>query len=439
MSGFFIFGGALFFIGIVSALTNLKNFARRRRVRAIPTSSISQSTGGLVEIKGYIVAGEKGLVEAPISERQVVWARVTVQQAHSSGGGDGAVPTTSWTTVLQEITGGPFFVDDGSGEVARILPSGANVILDAKSVAESGTFYDASPGFEAFLLSHDLSSKNFFGFNKTLSLREELLTPGDTLYALGPSRREPGPPASEGSDLAAPSQLVMYADPGAHGELILTNKSEKQLAARLTRQFVFGLACMGAGALLFAAGVLIRINTHQAQPGALAEQQAQSDLMALQQDGRFTGDLSSLTSDARSTGTDTAAVKSDAALGTGCPVVSIVKFDDGTVGIDADTVRVDLQTLTIDIGTAGQDVAALKTDLANLGASHRPATPGAASAIAAASRAVQQAVREANREIDQVNADVAQASSTVNRMATGSCPSDRPGRAPVPISHLPGK
>jgi hypothetical protein len=56
-----------------------------------------------------------------------------------------------------------------------------------------------------------LSSKGFFGFNKTLSFYEELLTPGDALYARGPSRREQGKPNSEGSGPAPLGQLVMYA------------------------------------------------------------------------------------------------------------------------------------------------------------------------------------------------------------------------------------
>jgi hypothetical protein len=390
-----------------------------------------------IPIKGHIVPSEKGLVEAPISERQAVKARVTAEQAHTSG--SGGASTTSWTTVLEEITGGPFFVDDNSGEVARILPSGANVVLDNKSVAKSGTFYNASPRFEDFLQSHGLSSKNFFGLNKTLSLREELLTPGDTLYALGPSRREPGPPASEDSDMAAPGQLVMYADPGTHDELILTNKSEKQLAARLTRRFVFRVACMGAGALLFAAGVLIRNNTHQAQPGTLAQQQAQSDLATLRHGDNFASDLRTLSSDAQQANPGLATTKSDAALGNDCYNVSTVKLDASNVDGDASIVSLDLDSLTADIGTATQDIATMKNDLANLSTSGLPATPGAPAAIAAAGQAVIQATREANSEIDQVNADVTQAYSTANRMATGSCPSDRPGRAPVPISHIPSK
>jgi hypothetical protein len=33
------------------------------------------------------------------------------------------------------------------------------------------------------LSARGLSSKSFFGFNKTMSFYEELLTPGDALYA----------------------------------------------------------------------------------------------------------------------------------------------------------------------------------------------------------------------------------------------------------------
>ena len=64
----------------------------------------------------------------------------------------------------------------------------------------------------------------FFGRRKTMIYIEELLAPGDALYAVGSSRRDPGPPVSDGTGVAPSSQLVLYADPGARGELILTTK-----------------------------------------------------------------------------------------------------------------------------------------------------------------------------------------------------------------------
>jgi hypothetical protein len=428
MHGFLLFLGAgLVLVGMILVLSNLRNVARRKRILAMATSPISQAMGGPVEIKGNIVPSEKGLVEAPLSGRQAVWTRVTVEQYRS--GSDGNPGGSS--IVLNEVNGRPFFVDDNSGEVACINPDGANVVLDQQSIGNSGQFHDPPPGFEEFLSMRGLSSKGFFGFNKTMSFYEELFTPGDALYARGPSRREQGMPNSEGSGTAPLGQLVMYASTGAGGELILTNKTEKQLASRLLRNFLIGITCTIVGAFVVT-GVIVWAPLPQA-----SQAQAQSDLAALQHDDNFAGDLRALSSDAHLTGPDLAATKGDAALGTGCYNVSTVKIDATILKQDASTVSIDLSTLTADIGTVTQDIPAMKTDLANLTASGLPATPGAAEAIAAAGRAIGQAAAKANGEIDQVNADVTQAYSIANGMATGSCAGDGPGRPPVPIGHIP--
>jgi hypothetical protein len=96
-------------------LSNLRNVVRRKRILATATSPISQATGGPIEIKGNIVPSEKGLVEAPLSGRQAVWTRVTVEQYRS---GSDSNPGGS-SIVLNEVNGRPFFVDNNSGEVAH--------------------------------------------------------------------------------------------------------------------------------------------------------------------------------------------------------------------------------------------------------------------------------------------------------------------------------
>ena len=55
--------------------------------------------GGPFEIKGNIAPSEKGLVEAPLSGRQAVWTRVTVEQYPSSSDGN---PGSS-SIVLNEV------------------------------------------------------------------------------------------------------------------------------------------------------------------------------------------------------------------------------------------------------------------------------------------------------------------------------------------------
>ena len=223
MHGFLLFLGAgLVLVGMILVLSNLRNVARRKRILAMATSPISQAMGGPVEIKGNIVPSEKGLVEAPLSGRQAVWTRVTVEQYRS--GSDGNPGGSS--IVLNEVNGRPFFVDDNSGEVACINPDGANVVLDQQSIGNSGQFHDPPPGFEEFLSMRGLSSKGFFGFNKTMSFYEELLTPGDALYARGPSRREQGMPNNEGSGTAP--WAIGQAAAKANGEIDQVNADVTQ-------------------------------------------------------------------------------------------------------------------------------------------------------------------------------------------------------------------
>ncbi len=254
MPGLLIIGGVLFLIGVVVTLTNLKNWKRRQRIIATPTSAIAQAPGNqLVEIKGRIVPGEQGIVQTPFSGRHAVWTRVTVQEMRSSG------RNSYWHTLLTEMDGRVFLVDDGSGQVARVMPAGANVILDKVNIASSGTFNDAQPHLEAFLASRGLKSTSWLGLNKSMRYEEELLAPGDLVYALGPSRREPGPPVSDGYRMVPGSQLVMFVGQGPEHELILTNKSEQQLTSKLLGGFIAGLVVTGIGLLLGLGGVVAGI------------------------------------------------------------------------------------------------------------------------------------------------------------------------------------
>ncbi len=245
-----VIGGILFIVGIIVTLSNLKNFKRRQRIIATPTSPIAQAPGnGLVEIKGRIVPSEQGLVQTPFSGRHAVWVRVTVQELRSSG------RNSYWHTVLTEVDGRPFMVDDGSGQMARVMANGANVVLDKQNVASSGTFNDASHHLEAFLASRGLKSTSWLGFNKSMRYEEEVLGPGDPLYALGPSRREPGPPVHDGYRMVPGTMLVMFHGTGPDGELLLTNKSEAELTSKLLTGFVIGCVLGGIGLLLGIGGV----------------------------------------------------------------------------------------------------------------------------------------------------------------------------------------
>src|SRR4051812_43475617 len=97
----------------------LKNMARRKRIMSTPTSPIRQAPGGLVEVKGRIVPSEQGVLQTPFSGRHAVWARITVQERRQRG------RSSYWATIINEVDARSFFVDDGSGELARVLPQNA--------------------------------------------------------------------------------------------------------------------------------------------------------------------------------------------------------------------------------------------------------------------------------------------------------------------------
>ena len=135
-----MFGGILFIVGIIVTLTGLKGYRRRQRILATPTSPIAQAPGNAhVEVKGRIVPGPQGVLQTPFSGRHAVWCRITVLEHRSSG------RNSYWATILKETDQREFFVDAGSGQMAKVLPQGAEVMLDAHNVASSGTFSDASP------------------------------------------------------------------------------------------------------------------------------------------------------------------------------------------------------------------------------------------------------------------------------------------------------
>jgi len=226
----------------------VKNMRRRKRIVATPTSKIAQAPGtGPVEINGRIVAGEQGVFTTPIGQRPAVWAKVVVQELRRRG------KSSTYVTIHQEIYDRVIYVDDGSGELARVFTERAHMVLDSKQVASSGMLRDPQPHVQAFLTQRGIATTGWV-FNRTLRFTEEVLAPGDQLYALGPSTRQGGPgggPFRQGP----PGQLTLQAGPTFDQELILTNKPESGLVRKLLFPTILGIIFLVAGLGLVVAGL----------------------------------------------------------------------------------------------------------------------------------------------------------------------------------------
>ena len=137
---------------------------------------------GTVEIQGRIVSGEEGTVESSFGGKPAVWFRATVEE------GLRGRPTV-WSSVFTESASRPFYVDDESGETAKVIPGCATIILDENVRDSVGDWHGATPAFEAFLNARGIESTRWFGLrNRVLRIVEEILAPGDHLYALGAAR-----------------------------------------------------------------------------------------------------------------------------------------------------------------------------------------------------------------------------------------------------------
>lgn len=227
-------------IGIIIVASSAGNWRRRQRIIATPTTPIAECTGdSVVEIKGKVVASEQGAFKTPFSGRDAVFCRVTVQERRSNG------KSSYWHTIVEEIEAREFHVEDGSGQQARIAPRGANCLLDKQSVTSSGMFNDPPPQLVSFLNARGVSSETWLGTNKSMQYLEEVIAPGDSLYAIGPSHREAGPPQPDAYRDVPGSRLVMSGTSSGALELLISNKSEEDLVKNLGTGMTIGFVLIG--------------------------------------------------------------------------------------------------------------------------------------------------------------------------------------------------
>lgn len=241
-------------VGVIVVASSAGNWRRRQRIVATPTTPIAHCAGdSVVEIKGKVIASEQGSFRTPFSGREAVFCRIAVQERRRRG------KSSYWHTVIEEIDARDFYVEDGSGQQARIAPRGANTVLDKQSVASSGLFNDPPPQLVAFLSSRGISSETWLGMNKNMQYLEEVLAPGDSLYAIGPSHREAGPPAPDAYRNGPSSRLVMSGMDKGDLELLISNKSEEDLVRNLGMGMTIGFVLIGASVLVAVIGMVAAV------------------------------------------------------------------------------------------------------------------------------------------------------------------------------------
>ncbi len=141
-----------------------------RLISSTPPTAISALTAGLHEVQGA-VHGE-GSLTAPMSQRPCLYWRFLIEQRRQN----------KWETLVDRKASVPCWLDDGGGRLELDVPS-ADVILSKAEHATGGIFGVPSAELTRVLEALGDNPPNLQG--PYVRYREELITDGDRLHAVG--------------------------------------------------------------------------------------------------------------------------------------------------------------------------------------------------------------------------------------------------------------
>jgi hypothetical protein len=167
---------ALALAALVALWFMFRRLGHYRLIADTPTARIRSAPQGYVELIGHVIAGENGMLNAPLSGRPCVWYEYTVEQ-HSSG------ERRQWKTVRSGRSESWFQINDGTG-TCLIDPEGAEVTALHKqswhghSELPTASVNGLSAKGIAAILTSNATSKRY-------RYSERLIVQHEQVYALG--------------------------------------------------------------------------------------------------------------------------------------------------------------------------------------------------------------------------------------------------------------
>jgi hypothetical protein len=154
-------------------LKPLRQIIRIRRVPTLPI--VALPTTGQVEVVGRVGGN---ILLSPISDTSCVLWHVEVQEYRGTG------KSGRWVTILKQTSGQSIEIDDDTGRILAV-PAGAEMVLDDDLRASCGLFGNMTPQIAAALERMGISLRGILGMKRALRVREQLIVPGEQIYALG--------------------------------------------------------------------------------------------------------------------------------------------------------------------------------------------------------------------------------------------------------------
>lgn len=150
----------------------------RRRLRAAPRVPIAESHHmTVVRVRGRIKAADD-VLRGPLTGRRCVHYLARVRRREGVGSG------SRWEEVIREEQSVDFVLVDESGETLVHMDR-AEVAIVVDRHSRSGTFDDATPVEQVFLMRHGLDSTGRIGQNLAMAYEEGALECGEEVTVLG--------------------------------------------------------------------------------------------------------------------------------------------------------------------------------------------------------------------------------------------------------------
>ncbi len=180
-------------LSLIALIAGFTFLLRTRLIENTPTSRLRSAAQGYVELEGRVKLMAGPPILCPLTTARCIWWRYKVEQkqVHYVNG----KRRTNWVTVDRGISDDCFLLDDATGQCV-VDPTGADVIPTLKRRWYGNTRRPT------------IGAQAGSGCWRTLFCKyrytEELLLPGDAVYALGSFRTQAGMPDSfdEKADLS---------------------------------------------------------------------------------------------------------------------------------------------------------------------------------------------------------------------------------------------
>lgn len=223
--GVLIGGVVLGALGVVFAVMATKRSWLYRRVSSSQLTTIAAAPArGPVVIEAQVVGAEGGAFVAPLSRKQVVWARTVVRQRQGK----------EYRTIADDRIDRTIHVSDPSGHVALVVAATADVDGPPVFTATTGGFTRPTLAVQEWLSYRGLQLSDRFGNQFHRTFVESVVPVGDRVVVTGQVSRTPD------------GRVVLASQSGVDGRVTLTRGTRASLvSAERTKRILAVVGLVG--------------------------------------------------------------------------------------------------------------------------------------------------------------------------------------------------